>query len=261
MHPVCKRIREQILYVSHVSGHGHIPTCFSVVEVLYAVYSVMKHNPANPLWEGRDLFVLSKGHAALAYYCILAEFGYLNKEELVTFGSYQSRLGCHADRLKVPGVEVSTGSLGHGFPVAVGMALAQKILKSERRVFVLIGDGESNEGTVWESLMVASHNKLNNLTIIFDYNKSQERSLPIRQPYNKFISFGCEVIEVDGHEVDSLKLSLEKCSSDKVKLIIANTIKGYGCKTLIDNMFEWHRKSPDADQYKKLLEELNAQAI
>ena len=261
MDSICRKIREQILYVAHVSGHGHIPTCFSVVEIIYAIYKHMKHDPRNPSWEDRDLFILSKGHAALAYYCVLAEFGYLKKEELNTFGAYGSRLGCHADRLKVPGVEFSTGSLGHGLPVAVGMALAQKITGSQRKVFVLIGDGEANEGTIWESLLVASHNKLDNLTIFFDYNRSQERSLPITEPEKKFKSFGCEVIDVDGHDLDSIKLALTTDRGGKVKLVLARTIKGYGCKTLVENMFEWHRKSPDGEQYRKLMEELNAETV
>src|ERR1041385_6879740 len=182
MTPACRQIRENILRASRVSGHGHIPTSFSIVEMLVAVYETMKHDPANPSWPERDIFILSKGHAALGLYAVLAHFGYLKNEELNTFGAFQSRLGCHPDRLKVPGVELSTGSLGHGIAVAVGIALAFKIQNSPRRGYTPIGDGECNEGSVWEAFMVANHQRLNNLTVLLDYNHSQIRSLPIPNP-------------------------------------------------------------------------------
>lgn len=261
MDPVCKRIRQHILHVSRVSGHGHVPTCFSVVEMLHAVYRHMRHDPKNPTWDGRDFFLLSKGHAALAYYCVLAEAGYFKPEEVETFGHYGSRFGCHADRLKVPGVEVSTGSLGHGLPLAVGVALAQKIRKTDRKVFTLIGDGESNEGTIWESLMVATHQSLSNLTVLFDHNQSQQRSLPIQDPAAKFRAFGCHVIEVDGHSLPELGKALRADPGGKVKMIVADAVKGCGCKTLVDNVFEWHRKSPDESQFKLLLGELDAETV
>ena len=150
--------------------------------MLVAVYETMKHDPAKPAWPERDIFILSKGHAALGLYAVLAQYGYFKAEELSTFGAFQSRLGCHPDRLKAPGVELSTGSLGHGIAVAVGIALAFRIQKSPRRVFTLIGDGECNEGSVWEAIMVAAHQRLKPLTILLDYNHSQVRSLPIPNP-------------------------------------------------------------------------------
>jgi transketolase len=143
---ICKDIRKQILQVAKESGHGHIPTCFSIVETLWAVYSVLRHDPDKPLWENRDLFILSKGHGALALYCVLAKLGYFPPDQINTLGGYKSTFGCHADRFKIPGVEASTGSLGHGIGLAVGMSLALKIAKSKRRVVTLIGDGEANEG-------------------------------------------------------------------------------------------------------------------
>src|SRR5580765_317549 len=178
MTPACRDIRRNILQGSRASGHGHIPTSFSVIEMLCSVYDTMKHNPQDPKWSGRDIFILSKGHSALGYYGVLAHYGYFKNEELGTFGAFQSRLGCHPDRLKAPGVELSTGSLGHGIAVATGVALAFQIEKSPRQVYTLIGDGESNEGSVWEAVMVATNLKLGNLTILFDFNKSQVRSLP-----------------------------------------------------------------------------------
>jgi transketolase len=152
----CKEIRKNILTISSKSGHGHIPSCFSVVEVLYSIYSVMRNNPSDPGWPERDIFILSKGHAALAHYCVLAFKGYFDVQKVYSFGGFGSDFGCHADCSKIPGVEVSTGSLGHGIGLAVGMALAFKIDGLKRDVYCVIGDGESNEGSVWEAIMVAA---------------------------------------------------------------------------------------------------------
>lgn len=260
MTPICKRIRQEILTIARVRHHAHIPTCFSIIEILYAVYDTMNHNPANPAWEERDIFILSKGHAALGHYCVLAQFGYFDLAKVSSFGSFRSNFGCHADRLKVPGVEVSTGSLGHGIGVAVGMALAFKIRQSNRKVFVLIGDGESNEGSVWEAIMVAVNLHLDNVTVIYDNNMSHSRGLQIYNPGERFQAFGCEVFEVNGHEVDCLKEALTH-NSHTVKVIVANTKKGFGCQTLVENHYEWHGKSPDDAQFKMLMEELDAEAI
>ncbi len=249
-----------MLRASNVSGHGHIPTSFSVIECMYAAYSVMRHDPARPDWAERDLFVLSKGHAALGYYGVLAELGYFPESELSRFGAYESLLGCHPDRLKVPGIEASTGSLGHGISLAVGIALGIRIAGQQRRVFTLIGDGESNEGSVWEAIMVAVHLRLSNLTIIYDHNKSQGRCLPIPNPGDRFRAFGCDVVEVAGHDIDALKQALVGVS-DLPRLIVADTQKGYGCTTLVKNMYEWHRRSPSKEELPVLLEELDATAV
>ncbi|MCX5666782.1 MAG: thiamine pyrophosphate-dependent enzyme [Candidatus Omnitrophica bacterium] len=256
----CKEIRKNLLKISHVSGHGHIPSCFSVIESIYAVYSAIRHDSKNPSWNKRDIFILSKGHAALAHYCILADFGYFDISAINSFGAFCSNFGCHACRCNVPGIEVSTGSLGHGIGVGVGMALAFKIQKNDRRVFVLIGDGEANEGTVWEAVMVATDIRLDNLTVIYDNNMSQLRGLQIHNPYERFKAFGCDVAAVNGHDVDCLKSEIVS-RGNNTKIIIANTKKGYGCKTLIENQHEWHRKSPDDLELKKLLGELDEEAI
>lgn len=260
MDPVCYNIRRKILRASRASGHGHLPTCFSVVEMISSVYGTMRHNPKNPQWNGRDIFILSKGHAALGYYCTLSEYGYIPENELKTFGAFGTRLGCHPDRHKVPGAEVSTGSLGHGISVAAGIALAFKIQNSKRMVYVLVGDGESNEGSVWEAIMVAVNLKLNNLTILYDNNRSQERSLPIKNPSERFKAFGCEVIDVSGHNVKEIKKALTKKQTG-VKAVVCQTVKGFPCKTLIDNVFEWHRKAPDDSQFNQLMKELDEKAI
>ena len=257
MNLACKEIRRNILRASRASGHGHIPTTFSVIEMLCAVYETMKFDPARPDWPERDLFVLSKGHAALGFYSVLAHYGFFKPEELLTYGAFQSRLGCHPDRLKVPGVELSTGSLGHGVAVAVGMALALRIQNSPRRVFTLIGDGESNEGMVWEAVMVAANLRLANLAILYDNNGSQRRSLPIPNPTERFKAFGCDTLEVDGHDLEALKAALAKPAAT-VKVVVGNAIKGCGCPTLAANMFEWHRKSPNPEQFEQFMKELEA---
>lgn len=260
MDKLCRDIRANVLKVSHTSGHGHIPTCFSVIESMVAAYEVMKQDPKCPDWELRDRFVLSKGHAALGYYGVLAAFGYFPAEEIGGFGAFLSTYGCHADRTKVNGVEASTGSLGHGIGLAAGMALGLKIAKSPARVFTLIGDGESNEGTVWEAVMVAVNSGLDNLTVILDHNKSQGRCLPIGNPADRFRSFGCDVDVVDGHDLGAMRDALS-CRSGRVRAVVAETVKGYGCRTLVDNVYEWHRKSPTVDELNTLLEELHAPAI
>lgn len=260
MNPVLKRIRLDMLRIAKESGHGHIPSSFSVVEILYAIYETMRHNPKNPLWQERDICVLSKGHAALAHYCVLAHFGYFDLQKVHSFGAFMSDFGCHADRLKVPGVEVSAGSLGHGIGIAAGIALGLKIKKTNRRVFAIIGDGEANEGSVWEALMVATNLKLSNLTIIYDNNISHLRGLQIHNPAERLKAFGCEIAEVDGHDLEMLKAELSK-RTDCVRAIIAHTKKGFGCKTFIDNHYEWHRKSPNEEELQKLMGELNEEAI
>lgn len=258
MNDRCRAIRANILKASHASGHGHIPTSFSIVEMLVAIYGSIRHDPKNPGWDGRDIFILSKGHAALGYFCTLASFGYFDPEEANTFGAYGSRLGCHADRTKAPGVEASTGSLGHGIGLAVGMALGAKMDKLDKRFCVLIGDGESNEGSVWEAIMVAVNMGLSNLTVLYDDNGSQVRCLPLPHPAERFRAFDCDVTEVDGHDLKALAKALAHRPEGRPHVIVCKTVKGWGCQTFVDNMHQWHRLSPNADQLKQLLGELDA---
>lgn len=260
MNPDCRQIRKNIVRVSHHSGHGHIPTCFSVVELLVAAYGNMKHDPRNPGWKERDIFILSKGHAALGHYCVLSHLGYFPCEELDTFGAFRSKFGCHADRAKIPGIEASTGSLGHGIGIAVGVALGKKLNRAPERVFTLIGDGEANEGSVWESVMVSNNLHLDNLTILYDDNRSHVRGLQIQDPASAFRAFGCTVCEVDGHSIDEISAAL-KAPAKGVKAVVARTVKGYGSKLLTEHQHEWHRKSPNTEQLSALLEELDAEAV
>lgn len=260
MQNICTEIRKDILRVSKESGHGHIPTCFSIVEILCSLYKNMRHDPARPDWDERDIFVLSKGHAALAHYCTLAEFGYFAREKVQAFGAFMSDFGCHADRTKLPGIEVSTGSLGHGIGVAAGIALAFKIKKSPQRVFTIIGDGESNEGTVWEAILVAVSQGLDNLTIIYDDNRSHSRGLQITDPEAHFRGFGCDVIAVPGHDLDALAEALQRPGTG-VKVVVARTVKGYGCEALARNQYEWHRRSPNDEEFENLMRELDEKTI
>ncbi len=253
-------IRKEILKISKASGHGHIPTCFSIVELLLSAYGVMNHRPQDPKWDGRDMFVLSKGHGALAHYCVLAHLGYFDVSRVNGFGSFMSDFGCHADRHKVPGIEVSTGSLGHGIGVAAGIALALKIKKSSRNVYTLVGDGESNEGSVWEAVMVAVNRGLDNLTILYDDNRSHARGLQIHTPLEHFRGFGCDVIETPGHDLNALHDALRKPSST-VKVIAARTEKGHGCATLVQNQYGWHRRSPNDEEFNQLMRELDEKSI
>jgi len=253
-------IRKDILRVAVASRHGHIPSCFSVVEILLAVYARMRHDPVDPDSPDRDLFILSKGHAALAHYCVLARAGYFTAEDILTLGEYGSSFGCHADRRKIPGVEASTGSLGHGAGLAVGMALGSRILGSGRHVYTLVGDGEANEGSIWEAALVAESLGLANLTVIYDGNMSHSRGLQVPNPGKKFAAFGFTVFPVNGHDPAELDQALA-ARAPGPKAIIARTEKGHGCPTLVENHYAWHGKIPDDEQLSILLRELDASSI
>ena len=260
MTPAARTARELALRCSRISGQGHLPSSFSIIELALAAYTVMRHDPAAPRWPDRDLFVLSKGHAALGYYSVLSQLGYFPPEAVEQFGAYRSTFGCHPDRFKVPGVEASCGSLGHGIGIATGMALALKLQGSDRRVFVLIGDGEANEGSVWEAVMVAADQRLSNLTILYDHNRSQGRCLQIANPADRFAAFGCDTTEVDGHDEAAIVRALT-APADTTRVVVGRTVKGYGCASLEEHFFEWHRKSPTPELYAELVSELHAKAV
>ena len=247
------QLRKTILLMAQKSGEGHIPSSLSVLDTLWVLYTrILVLDPSNPSLATRDRFFLSKGHASLALYAVLSEIGFFPKEN---FAEFDSLLGGHPDRLKIPGVEASTGSLGHGFPQAVGSALALRIRQNSARVFVLIGDGEANEGTIWESALLASHHNLNNLTCILDSNHSTDRALQIGNMNSKFASFGWEVKEIDGHNPDQIEFALQQNYSTRPLLIIARTIKGKGISAMENNP-EWHHKIPSKTELDKFLGEL-----
>ncbi len=250
-----KKLKQIIVRASAKSGEGHIPSAFSVLDILWVLYDkILQIDPKNPRADDRDSFILSKGHASLALYAVLAEKWFFPLSELENFGKFGSILGGHPDRNKVPGVEASTGSLGHGFPIGAGVALGLKIKKLSNKVFVLVGDGECNEGTVWESALLASHHKLSNLSCIVDYNHSTDRALGMGNISKKFESFGWDACVINGHDHKEIYNALIK-KTDKPKVIIANTIKGYGSKTMENNP-AWHHKSPSPEEFDVLMEEL-----
>ena len=241
-------MREIIIKAAHSAKHGHIPSALSLVEIMKAYSNIEKED---------DVMVFSKGHGCLALYTLLATQGHVSMTELFNFGRRGSRLGGHPDRNKLDKIYASTGALGHGFPIAVGAAMARKILKKDGRVFCIIGDGEANEGTIWESCMVASKNKLNNLVCIVDNNDSQIRSLPVEDLDKKFQSFGWEVWDIDGHDIEMISRAMTDSNPDeKPTAVIANTIKGKGIKEIENDMFAWHHRAPTDEELERFCEEI-----
>jgi transketolase len=251
-----QQLKKYILQACFNSKEGHIPSAFSILDILYVLYnSILKVDPANPNDLSRDRFFLSKGHASLGLYAILADRGFFEIEELDSFGKFSSMLGGHPDCNKIPGVEASTGSLGHGLPIATGVAMALKIQNNGASVYVIVGDGECNEGTIWETALLAANHNLNNLTCIVDYNHSNDRALLLGDLSEKFKSFGWNTLEVEGHNHDDLIKKLNLKHQNKPTAIIANTIKGKGIKVMENNP-AWHHKTPTELELKEMLQEL-----
>jgi transketolase len=250
-------LKKKIVSMSYKSGEGHIASAFSILDILYVLYnSILQINPKDPTNPKRDRFILSKGHASLGLYAILANKGFFSNETLESFCNYDSILGGHPDRNKVPGIEVSSGSLGHGFPMAIGVALGLKITDVTAKVYVLVGDGECNEGTIWESALLASHHKLDNLCCIIDNNKSTDRALSLGNIEEKFSSFGWQCLTIDGHDHKGIEKALQTIHLSKPLAIIANTIKGYGVK-IMENNPAWHHKSPNQEGFESIIKELS----
>jgi transketolase len=256
------QIRRADLIMIGRAGLGHIGGDFSVADILATLYgAVLNVDPANPTDPERDRFVLSKGHCAGALYATLAHCGYFPVAALDTFVQPLSELNGHPNRTKVPGVETNTGPLGHGFPVAVGHAIGAKLQGSPRRTFVVLGDGEMQEGSNWEAAMTASHYALSNLTAIVDRNRLQqgawtEETKKLEPFADKWASFGFEVREVDGHDVAALVAALQPSTTGQPVAVIANTVKGKGVSFMEDRV-EWHHKVPSPGQVAAGLEELD----
>ena len=258
-----KEIRKNILRMSLAAGasSSHFGGSLSTVELLATLYnSVLKFDVSNPLWEDRDRFILSKGHACLGYYSVLCEKGFFSKKDLNLFEKNGSFLLGHPVINKKKGIEFSNGSLGMGLSLGIGVAIAAKKNKKNYKVFVLIGDGECNEGSVWEASMSAPHFKLNNLTAILDKNNlqqtgSNEEIMSTNKLGDKWRSFNWEVREVDGHNITQI-LEAFNYVSEKPKLILANTIKGKGF-SFSENNNDWHHKIMTKKQYDDALKELN----
>jgi len=257
------QLRQDVIEMTAEAGSGHPGGSLSAADIVACLYfEVLRHNPKNPKWPDRDRFVLSKGHACPVLYSALARSGYFPVEELRTLRKIGSRLQGHPDNRKTPGVEICSGSLGQGISAAVGMALAGKIDKKSFRVYVLIGDGEIEEGQVWEAAMSASHYKLDNLCAILDYNGLQIDG-PIRKVMSpepikeKWLSFGWHTVEIDGHNIPEIldAFSQAKQVKGKPTIIIAHTTKGKGV-SFMENVVEFHGKAPTKEEAKKALEEL-----
>ncbi len=257
------KIRKQILEVTNRAKCGHPGGSLSAVEIFISLYEKMNHKPDNPTWEGRDRLIVSKGHASPVTYVALCNYGYFPEKELETYRMFNSRLQGHV-HVKTPGVEFNTGSLGHGLSVANGIAMAAKMQKKDFNVFCLLGDGEIQEGSVWEAAMSAAQFKLGHVCAIVDYNKIQENGptqeiMALEPLANKWKDFGWNVIEADGHDIEQMMEAID--GFDKVKdgevptVIIAHTVKGKGI-SFMENTYKWHGKAPNDEQLGEALAEL-----
>ncbi|BDI21545.1 transketolase [Herbiconiux sp. L3-i23] len=256
-----KETRRSIVRMIDAAKQGHIGGDLSVTDILTTLFNaVLRLDPADPTWADRDRFVLSKGHCAAALYSTLAHCGYFPASELATFMEPLSALNGHPNRTKVPGVETNTGPLGHGLPVAVGAAVGAKLTGADNRVFVVLGDGEMQEGSNWEALMSAAHFELDNLTVVVDRNRLQqgartEETSSLDPLDDKLAAFGLEVRVIDGHDYGQLFDAFGPSTTGKPVGVIANTIKGKGV-SFIEDRVEWHHKVPNAEQVAIALEEL-----
>ncbi len=256
------QIRKEIIEAVSRAGCGHPGGSLSAVEIFVVLYGyAMRHDPQHPDWPDRDRLVISKGHCSPVAYAALAHYGYFPKKEMMGYRTYGSRLQGHV-HTQVPGVEFSTGSLGHGLSVANGMAIAARMLKKDIRVYCLLGDGEIQEGSVWEAAMTAAHHKLDHVCAIVDYNKVQENG-PTNEIKNleplvsKWDSFGWNVIEVNGHDCHDVMGALDQAATvkDRPTVIIANTVKGKGI-SFMEGKHQWHGKAPKGDDLQKARNEL-----
>lgn len=258
-----RSVRTNVLRMIAHAKAAHVGSSLSVVDILSVLYcSWLRHQPENPSWSERDRLILSKGHAAAALYATLAEAGYFPVEELLTYCENGSRLFGHATHKDTPGVEVSTGALGHGLPIGIGMALATRERGSNARTVVILSDGECDEGSNWEGFLFAPMHKLQNLYVIIDYNKLQSFGrkadvLDIEPLADKLKAFRWNVIETDGHDHPALLAALEEGGSGcgKPTVIIAHTIKGKGVSFMEDNLL-WHYRPPSLEQVEEALKKL-----
>ena len=261
--PICRQVRRDITTMPANAGSGHPGGSLSAVELMTSVFfNHMRVDPKNPHDPNRDRFVLSKGHAAPCYYAVLAAKGFISRDEYANFRQLHSILQGHPDAKKVPGVDASTGSLGQGVSIAVGMALGAKHLGKDTKVFALVGDGESQEGQIWEAYMAAAHYKLDNLTVIIDNNGLQidgtnDQVMSLGDLPAKLRAFGFDLIELpDGNDLDAIEAALSKPTMPgKPKAILAHTVKGKGV-SFMENQVGWHGKAPNAEQRDQALKEL-----
>jgi len=263
MKAMAKKLRRHIITMIGRAGSGHPGGSLSAVEILTTLYfKILHHDPQDPQWPDRDRFILSKGHAAPALYATLAESGYLPLEELATLRQLDSRLQGHTDRTLTPGVEMSSGSLGQGLSFSIGTALATRLNSQQHRVYVLMGDGECDEGQVWEAAMAAAHFKLDNIIAIVDRNQLQidgwTYDVMELEPFDKkWQAFGWHTIKADGHSFPGVITAFQKAQLVKGQptIIIARTIKGKGV-SFMENNVDFHGKAPTPEQVEMALKEL-----
>lgn len=259
------RIRRHSVEMTHKANSSHVGSCLSTAELLAALYGKILHvDPLQPTWPYRDRFILSKGHGCAVYYAVLAEVGFFPIEWLATFYQNGSYLPGHATHTNLSGVEVSTGSLGHGLSIATGMALAAKRDDKPYRVFCLLSDGECDEGSTWEPVLFAPQHKLDNLIAIVDYNKIQslgtvKEVMDLDPLAEKWRAFGWAVREIDGHHLDEIEntLSAVPFEPGRPSCVIAHTVKGKGV-SFMENKLLWHYRSPQGEEFEAALAELKA---
>jgi len=265
---MANQIRKDIVQMIGEAGSGHPGGSLSAVEVVTALYfNQMRHDPARPDWPQRDRFILSKGHAAPVLYSALIEAGYVSRDLLPTLRKLGSPFQGHPDMRMLPLVEASTGSLGNGLSIGLGYALAAKLNEEDWRVWVMLGDGESQEGQVWEAAMWAGYHKADNICVIVDYNKQQldnwvAKILDLEPLEKKWRSFNWETIVIDGHDMQQVLDALQRSRQVKGKptCIIANTVKGKGV-SFMENNIEFHGMAPTPEQVRQALEELEREAV
>lgn len=262
---IAERIRLGIVKSIAAAGSGHPGGSLSVADIMATLYfKVMRIDSKKPNWPDRDRLVLSKGHGAPALYAALAEAGFLSKDELLTLRKLGSRLQGHPSMRHLPGVEMSTGSLGQGLSAANGMALAARLDKRPTRVYVIIGDGEAQEGQVWEASMTSAHHKLDNLMVFLDYNGLQidgkvEDVKSFTDPAARWRAFGWHVLEIDGHDVRAIYAACNeaKATSGRPTLVVAHTVKGKGVP-FMENVVDWHGKAPSEEQAEEAISHIEA---
>ena len=254
-----KEFRRQIVEITYCSGKAHIGSALSCIDIVATLYmGILKLNPRKPKDAARDRFILSKGHGCLALYCLLAERGFIGKDVLYSFCRYGTTLGGHPDMRLIPGTEVSSGSLGHGLSIGLGMAIAARADKSRRKIYVLLGDGECQEGSVWEAVMAAPHFKADNNGLqVLD---TLDNTLSSLQPLaDKFRTFGWEVKEIDGHNTKEIFETLNSIPFKKGKpsCVIAHTVKGKGV-SFMESRLNWHYRGLSKEEREQALEEINS---
>lgn len=264
---IAARVRARVLVSVHHAKGGHVGGPLSCTDMLVALYfHILNIDPSRPDWEDRDRFILSKGHSTIALYAVMAERGFFPVEELLTFDAIDSRLQGHPDMTKTPGIDMSSGSLGQGLSPGIGMALGARMLGKSFHTYVMLGDGEVQEGQIWEAAFVASRYGLDNLTAILDYNGMQQFGwqkpgepmlTPIEQPNRKWQAFGWNTIEIDGHHIKEFISAIERAQDKRGRptVVIAHTTKGKGV-SFMEDQFDWHALVPSDEELAAALAEL-----